>query len=69
MKKLAKLLDRVDKNRGDTPPSTEGIASLFEKIIYFRINIEKASTNRIYEVGFVDAMNGSVNNFVYQPKS
>ena len=51
MKKLAKLLDRLDKNGGEFPPFTEGIASLFEKIIYFRVNIEKASKNPTYEVG------------------
>ena len=51
MKKLAKLLDRLDNNGGEFPPFTEGIASLFEKIIYFRVNIEKASKNPTYEVG------------------
>ena len=48
MKKLAKLLDRLDKNGDDTPPSTKIFTILFEKIIYFRINIEKASINPIY---------------------
>lgn len=35
MKKLEKLLDRLDENIGKFTP-------LFEKIIYFRINIEKS---------------------------
>lgn len=35
MKKLEKLLDRIDENIGKFTP-------LFEKIIYFRINIEKS---------------------------
>ncbi len=48
MKKLAKLLDRLDNNGGNIPPFTVGFAPLFEKLIYFRINIEKASINPIY---------------------
>ena len=48
MKKLAKLLDRIDKNGGDIPPFTEGFASLFKKLIYLKINIKKASINPNY---------------------
>lgn len=48
MKKLAKLLDRLDKNVGYINPFTEGFASLFEKLIYFEINIEKVPVNPIY---------------------
>ena len=48
MKKLAKLLDRIDKNGGDIPPFTEGFESLFKKLIYLKINIEKAPTNPNY---------------------
>ena len=48
MKKLAKLLDRLDINGGDVPPFTEVFASLIEKLISIRINIGKASINPIY---------------------
>ena len=45
--KLAKLLDKLDNNGGDIPSFTEGFVLLFEKSIYLRINIEKASINPI----------------------
>ena len=48
MKKLAKLLDRLDNNGGNIPPFTIGFVPLFEKLIYSRINIAKASINPIY---------------------
>ena len=48
MKNLAKLLDRLDKNGGSFPHFTKIFTKLFEKLIYFRINIEKASMNLIY---------------------
>ena len=48
MKKLAKLLDRLDKNGGNIPPISKEFTLLFEKLIYFEINIEKASVNPIY---------------------
>lgn len=48
MKKLAKLLDRLDKNGGDIPPISKEFTLLFKKLIYFRIKIEKASINPIY---------------------
>ena len=47
MKKLAKLLDRLDKNGGDSPLFTKIFNILFEKSIYFRINTKKASINPI----------------------
>ena len=48
MKKLAKLLDRLEGDGGGLPPFTERFALLFEKLIYLRINIEKAPINPIY---------------------
>ena len=48
MKKLAKLLDRLDKNGGNFPPISKEFTSLFEKLIYFEINIEKVPINPIY---------------------
>ena len=48
MKKLAKLLDRLDKNGGDIPTFSDVFKLIFEKSIYFRINIERASINPIY---------------------
>ena len=42
MKKLAKFLDRLEGYGGDLPPFTKTFTLLFEKIIYFRINIEKS---------------------------
>ena len=48
MKKLAKLLDRLDKNGGKFPPFAKEFTSLFEKLIYFEINIEKVPINPIY---------------------
>ena len=47
MKKLAKLLDRLDKNGGYDPLFTKIFTLLFEKSIYFRINTKKASINPI----------------------
>ena len=48
MKKLAKLLDRLEGDGGGLPPFTERFALLFEKLIYLIINIEKAPINPIY---------------------
>ena len=48
MKKLAKLLDRLDKNGGNFPPFTKIFIILIEKSINFRTNIEKTSTSPIY---------------------
>lgn len=48
MKKLAKLLDRLEGDGGDFPLLAKIFTLLFEKIIYFRINIEKASISPIY---------------------
>ena len=48
MKKLAKLLYRLDKNGGDYPLFTKIFIILFEKSIYFRIKTEKASISPIY---------------------
>lgn len=48
MKKLAKLLDRLEGDGGGFLPFTERFALLFEKLIYLRINIEKAPINPIY---------------------
>ena len=48
MKKLAKLLDRLDGDGGKFPPFTKEFALLFEKLIYFKINIEKVPTIPIY---------------------
>ena len=48
MKKLAKWLDRLDKNGGGFPPLTKIFAMLFKKSIYFGINIEKAPINPNY---------------------
>ena len=48
MKKLAKLLDRLDKNGGNFPPFTKIFIILFEKSINFRKNIEKTSKSPIY---------------------
>lgn len=47
MKKLAKLLDRLDGD--DFTLLTKGFTLLFEKLIYFKINIEKAPTIPIYK--------------------
>ena len=47
MKKLAKLLDRLDRE-DDFPLFTKILAILFKKSIYFRIEIEKASINLFY---------------------
>lgn len=41
MKKLAKLLDRLDENGGDFPPINKEFTLLFEKLIYFKLNIKK----------------------------
>ena len=49
MKKLAKLLDRLQGDGGDLPPFTKTFTLLFEKIIYFRIKIEKASAGPVYQ--------------------
>ncbi len=48
MKILAKLLDRLDNNGGNFPPISKKFTLLFEKLIYLRINIKKASINPIY---------------------
>ena len=48
MKKLAKLLDRLDGDDDDFPLFTKILAILFKKSIYFRIDIKKASINLIY---------------------
>ena len=48
MKKLAKLLDRLDNNGGDFSPINKEFTLLFEKLIYFRLNIEKTPTNPNY---------------------
>ena len=48
MKKLAKSLDRLEGDGGDFPPFTKIFTLLFEKIIYIRIKIEKASTGPVY---------------------
>ena len=48
MKKLAKLLDRLEVDGGDFPPFTKTFTLLFEKIIYFRIKMEKASKGPVY---------------------
>ena len=48
MKKLAKLPDRLEGYGGDCPPFAKLFTLLFKKIIYFRINIKKASINPIY---------------------
>lgn len=47
MKKLAKLLDRLDRE-DDFPLFTKIFTILFEKLIYLRINIKKASINLFY---------------------
>ena len=44
MKKLAKLLDKSEDNGGKFSQFT----ILFEKLIYLRINIKKASINLFY---------------------
>ena len=49
MKKLAKLLDRLDNNGGDFSPINKEFTLLFEKLIYFRLNIEKKPTNPNYQ--------------------
>lgn len=48
MKKLAKLLDKLVRDGGDFPPFAEIFTIFFEKSIYFRIRIEKASIYPIY---------------------
>ncbi len=48
MKKLAKLLDRLDKNGGNFPPFAKEFTSLFEKLIYLIIHIKRSSINPIY---------------------
>ena len=48
MKKLAKLLDRLDGDDDDFPLFTKILAILFKKSIYFKIEIKKASINLIY---------------------
>ncbi len=48
IKKLAKLLDRLDGDGGNFPLFTKEFTLLFEKLIYFKINIEKAPTLPIY---------------------
>lgn len=49
MKKLVKLLDRLEGDGGDFPLFTKEFTLLFEKLIYFKINIEKAPTIPIYK--------------------
>ena len=48
IKKLAKLLDRLDGDGGNFPLFTKEFTLLFEELIYFKINIEKALTLPIY---------------------
>ena len=48
MKKLAKLLNRLDNNGRNFPSISKKFTLLFEKLIYLRINIKKASINPIY---------------------
>lgn len=48
MKKLAKLLNRLDNNGRNFPSISKNFTLLFEKLIYLRINIKKASINPIY---------------------
>lgn len=49
MKKLVKLLDRLEGDGGDFPLFIKEFTLLFEKLIYFKINIEKAPTIPIYK--------------------
>ena len=48
MKKLAKLLDKSEDNGGKFSQFTKIFTILFEKLIYLRINIKKASINLFY---------------------
>ena len=48
MKKLAKPLDRLDKNGDGFTTLTKVFTILFEKSMNFKIIIEKASINPIY---------------------
>lgn len=48
MKKLAKLLDRLDGDGGDFPLFTKIFNILFENLINLLIKTEKASINPIY---------------------
>lgn len=48
MKKLAKLLDKSEDNGGEFSQFTKIFTILFEKLIYLRINIKKASINLFY---------------------
>ena len=48
MKKLAKLLDKLDKNGGDFPKFTKIFTLLYENLTNLLIKTEKASINPIY---------------------
>ncbi len=48
MKKLAKLLDRLDSNEGGIPTIFDKFTLFFEKIIILRMQTEKAPINPIY---------------------
>lgn len=48
MKKLAKLLDRLDHNGGGIPPILDKFTLFFEKLIILRMQTEKAPINPIY---------------------
>lgn len=48
IKKTAKLFDKSEDNGGEFSQFTKIFTILFEKLIYFRINIKKASINLFY---------------------
>ena len=48
IKKLAKLIDRLDSNGGGIPPIFDKFTLFFEKMIILRMQTEKAPINPIY---------------------